>query len=107
MNLRTADRAGAPETSGVVSVPGDQLASLTTRVRLKGAEWRITLSILISPVPVSARSVATHLELDYTLVKRSCGPWSAGGILEPEEDVGVSAGATPPHRLHLFLPYWP
>jgi hypothetical protein len=61
MNPRPADRAGAPETSGVVSVPGDQLDSLTSRVRLNGAEWRITLSILISPVPVSARCVATHL----------------------------------------------
>jgi hypothetical protein len=54
MNPRPADRAGAPETSGVVSVPGDQLDSLTRRVRLNSAEWRITLAILISPVAVSA-----------------------------------------------------
>src|SRR5213593_3065078 len=82
MNLRTADRTGAPETSGIVSVPGDQLDSLTSRVRLNGAEWRITLSILISPVPVSARCVATHLKLDYGVVKRVVRGLVAWRILE-------------------------
>jgi hypothetical protein len=42
MSLRTTDRADAPERSGVVSVPGDQLDSLRRRVSLNGAEWRIT-----------------------------------------------------------------
>jgi hypothetical protein len=86
MNLRTADRAGAPETSGVVSVPGDQLDSLTTRLRLNGVEWRITLSILISPGPVSARCVATHLKLDYGLVKRVVRDLVAWQILERTAD---------------------
>src|SRR5213593_157650 len=86
MNLRTADRTGAPETSGIVSVPGDQLDSLTSRVRLNGAEWRITLSILICPVPVSARCVATHLKLDYGVVKRVVRGLVAWRILERTAD---------------------
>jgi hypothetical protein len=86
MKLRTADRAGAPETSGVFSVPGDQLDSLTRRVRLNGAEWRITLSILISPGPVSARSFATHLKLDYGLVQRVVRDLVAWQILERTVD---------------------
>jgi hypothetical protein len=63
-NESTNQRPGAPQAWGVVSVPGDQLDSLTRRVRLNGAEWRITLAILVSPVPISARSLATHLKLD-------------------------------------------
>jgi hypothetical protein len=70
----------------VVSVPGEHLDSLTQRVRLNGAEWRITLAILISPVPVSARSVATHLKLDYSLVKRVVRALVGWRILERTVD---------------------
>jgi hypothetical protein len=51
-------------------------------VQLNGAEWRITLSILISPVPVSARCVATHLKLDCGVVKRVVRGLVAWQILE-------------------------
>lgn len=48
----------------------DRVDSLTRRVRFNRAEWRITLAILIYPGAVSARCVATHLQLDYGRVKR-------------------------------------
>ena len=75
-------RACAPDKLAVVSVPGDRLDSLIRAVHLSGAEWRITLSILISPVPVSARSVATRLTLDYSFVKRVLRGLVAWRILE-------------------------
>jgi predicted transcriptional regulator len=71
-----------PQPTGVVSVPGDQLDSLTRRVHLSGAEWRIMLSILISSRPVSARCVAARLKLDYSLVKRIVRGLVAWRILE-------------------------
>jgi hypothetical protein len=37
---------------------------------MSGAEWRITLAIVIAPVPISARCVAKARRLDYSLVKR-------------------------------------
>ena len=68
----------------VCASPTDR--EITRRVRLNGAEWRITLSILISPVPVSARCVAMHLKLDYGVVKRVVRGLVAWRILERTPD---------------------
>jgi hypothetical protein len=86
VNLRTAGRADAPETPGVTTVPGDQLDSLITRVRINGVEWRVTLSILIAPMPVSARCIAGYLKLDYGVVKRVVRGLVAWRILERTAD---------------------
>jgi hypothetical protein len=51
-------------------------------VRINGVEWRVTLSILIAPMPVSARCIAGHLKLDYGVVKRVVRGLVAWRILE-------------------------
>jgi hypothetical protein len=107
MNQGPDAAASQPQPAGVVSVPGDQLDSLTRRVRLNGAEWRITTSILISPGPMSARCVARRLKLDYSLVKRVVRTLVAWRILkrtseglqfQPEAGRWKPAGIVPPQQ---------
>jgi len=51
-------------------VPGEWLRALAVRVKLHRTEWRVLAIIISSPHPVSARSVAKRLHVDYGLVKR-------------------------------------
>jgi hypothetical protein len=46
------------------------LEALAVRVKLHRTEWRVLAIIISSPHPVSARSVAKRLHVDYGLVKR-------------------------------------
>jgi hypothetical protein len=92
MNQRPGASENPPQPAGVVSVVGDHLDSLTRRVHLNGAEWRITLSILVSPVPVSASCVATRLKLDYSLVKRIVRGLILGGQSKPASRGHVKTG---------------
>jgi len=52
MNHTPDVEAAAPKTPGVVSVSGDHLDALARRVNLSGVEWRITVAILTSALPV-------------------------------------------------------
>ena len=54
---------------GDAVVPRDLLAPLV-RLRMSGLEWRVVVTVMLSPEPVSARTIATHLRRDYGLVKR-------------------------------------
>jgi len=63
-------------------VPGEHLDSLVRRVRLNGSEWRITISVLSSPTPLSARQHASRLKLHYWTVKRVVRELVAWNVLE-------------------------
>ena len=55
--------------SRVADVPGDVLASLAA-LRMSGLEWRVVVTVLLSPEPMSARQIATALHRPYGPVKR-------------------------------------
>ena len=71
-----ATETGDPLVSGDtalsqdVPVPGQWLGELAVRLKLHRTEWRVLATILSSPNPVSASSIAKRLHLDYGLVKR-------------------------------------
>ncbi|MBI2323057.1 MAG: hypothetical protein HYU88_13435 [Chloroflexi bacterium] len=62
-------------------VPGDVLAPLV-RLRMSGLEWRVVITVMLSPELVSARTIASRLRRDYGLVKRVVRGLVAWRILE-------------------------
>ena len=68
-----------------VTVPGFLLAPLL-RLRMSGTTWRIIITLLLSPQPMSARLIAKRTRRDYGLVKRVVRGLVAWKILERTPD---------------------
>ena len=65
-----------------MAIPGEWLAHLASRLKLHRTEWRVLAIIISSPHPVSARSVAKRLHVDYGLIKRVVRELIAWNLLD-------------------------
>jgi hypothetical protein len=94
------------------AVPGEFLSPLT-RLRMNGSEWRIVVSVALSPSPMTAAGLARRLRLDYGQVKtlvRGLVAWRilertpAGLRLRPEPACWGPPESGPPNPSHQGHP---